>query len=274
MAYLQDDVNSRTAREAIIARFPRADLTPKKVFFNESIDKILDSTLFVETTNLVALEAVDPYKAGETGAPSSSGHAAAATNDDKLDPQAVEKDPTVQPGADNSNTTGEGSTVPQGEDAKSGRPPKLTLPMDRARELCTTTGMSSFSVETPVDDAGSPAVGVEEEGSAGTTGKSRKKKSKNKKRGEKNSPRLAFGATGNDVDNPTEQDTKPVIPPVIPNPDPVDVPGGEGDGVLVEKANSSREDSAVFVDAPQAETEVEKAANAAASGSDEWNDWP
>ena len=28
--------------------------------------------------------------------------------------------------------------------------------------------------------------------------------------------------------------------------DPVDVPGGEGDGVLVDKADSSGEDSAVF----------------------------
>jgi hypothetical protein len=41
----------------------------------------------------------------------------------------------------------------------------------------------------------------------------------------------------------------------------------EGDSVLVEKADSSGEDPAVFVDAPQAEID------ATISGSDEWNDW-
>jgi len=44
MCGLQDDSNSRTAREAIIARFPRADLTSKKAFLNESIDKILSES--------------------------------------------------------------------------------------------------------------------------------------------------------------------------------------------------------------------------------------
>jgi hypothetical protein len=140
--------------------------------------------------------------------------------------------------------------------------------------------MSSSSAESPADDTGSPAVEAEEDGGAGepgTPGKPKKKKKPRKRRGEKNSPRPASGATGNDVDNPIEQDPKPVIPPVIPDPDPVDVPGGEGDGVLIDKADSSGEDSAVFVDAPQdapqAETGVEKAADATASGSDEWNDW-
>lgn len=32
---------SRTAREAIMARFPRADLSSKKDFLNQSIDRIL-----------------------------------------------------------------------------------------------------------------------------------------------------------------------------------------------------------------------------------------
>jgi len=44
----------------------------------------------------------------------------------------------------------------------------------------------------------------------------------------------------------------------------------------VDKADSSGEDSAVFVDAPLAETEVEKVADrdATTSGSDEWHsDW-
>ena len=239
------------------------------------------STSSLQTTYPVASEAVNPDNAGETGVPSSSVDAAAATNGDNPDPETVAEDPTAQSSADNGHATGEGKSAPQGEDAKSGGPPKLTLPMDRVRQLSTATDMSSSSVESPADETGSPALEVEEEGGAGEPGTpdkpKKKKKSRNRKKGEKNSPHPASGATGNDVDNPIEQDTKPVIPPVIPDPDPVDVPGGEGDGVLVDKADSSGEDSAVFVDAPQdapqAETEVEKAADATASGSDEWNDW-
>ena len=259
-----------------MAQFPRADLTPKRAFLNESIDKILMSTSFVEITDLATSEAVDPDKVGEAGVPSSEEDAVAATNGDHPDPGAVTKEHIAQSSADDIHATGEGSTAPQGEDAKSGGPPKLTLPMDRVRRLCTATDMSSFSIETPVDDDGSPAVEVEGEeerdpGEPGAPGKAkRKKRPKNKKKGGKNSPRAASGATGNGVDNPTEQDTKPVIP----DPDPVNVPGGEGSGVLVEKADSSGDGSAVFVDAPQAVTEVGKAAYATLSGSDEWNVWP
>ena len=35
---------SRTAREAIMAKFPKADLTSKKDFLNQSIDRILSET--------------------------------------------------------------------------------------------------------------------------------------------------------------------------------------------------------------------------------------
>ena len=224
-------------------------------------------------TDPAASEAVNPDHASETGAPSSSGGAAAATNSNNPDPEAVAEDSTAQSSADNSHATGEGKSAPQGEDAKLGGPPKLTLPMDRVRQLSTAANVSSSSVEIPVDDDESPAVEGEEEGGLGepgTPGKSkRKKRSKNKKKGEKNSPRPASGATGNDVDNPTKQDIKPVIP----EPDPVNVFSEEGNGVLVEKADSSGDDSAVFMDAPQAVTEVEKAADATASGSDEWNVW-
>jgi hypothetical protein len=147
--------------------------------------------------------------------------------------------------------------------------------MDRVRQLSTATVMSASSGggETPADEAGSSALEVDEEGGGtgepGTPGKTSKKKKKTKKKkGEKNSPRPASGAAVNDVDNPIEQEPKPVTS------DPVHVPDGEGDGVLVEKADSSGEDSAVFVDAPQAESEVEKAADATTSGSDEWHsDW-
>ena len=37
-------MNCRTAREAIMTRFPKADLTLKKAFLNESIDKILSES--------------------------------------------------------------------------------------------------------------------------------------------------------------------------------------------------------------------------------------
>jgi len=224
------------------------------------------STSSLQTTDSAT---VGPDNAGEIGAPSSEGDAAAAAKSDNPDPEAVAKEPTALSGADDGHTTGEGPTAPQGEDAKSGRPPKLTLPMDRVRQLSTAIKMFSSSVETPADEAGSPAVEVEEEGGAdelGTPSKSKRKKDKSKKKkGEKNCPRPASGATVNNVDNPIEQETKPVTS------NPVDVPGGEG--LLVEKADSSGEDSAVFVDAPLAETEVEKAADATASDVDKWNDW-
>lgn len=234
------------------------------------------STSPPQTTDLAALDAIDPANAVETVAPSLEEDTAAAAKIDSPDPEAIAKDPTAQSGGDDSHATGEGSTATQGENAESEKPPKLTLPMDRVRQLSTATMMSSSSGggETPADEAGSSAVEAEEEGGGtgepGTpAGKGPKKKKKpKKKKGEKNSPRPASGATVNDVDNPIEQETKPVTS------DPVDVPGGEGDGVLVEKADSSGEDSAVFVDAPQTESEVEKAADATASGSDEWSsDW-
>lgn len=34
----------RTAREAMQARFPKADLTPRKAFLNETIDNILSQS--------------------------------------------------------------------------------------------------------------------------------------------------------------------------------------------------------------------------------------
>ena len=269
------DPEARNAPEAPLT--PPADSVPPPVPAKDA--SVVDtpspasqetSTSSAQTTDPAASEAVDPDNAGETGAPSSEEDAAAAAKSDNPDPEAVAKDPTAESGADDSHATGEGSIASQGEDAKSEKPPKLTLPMDRVRQLSTATEMSSSSVETPADEAGSSAVEVEEEGGAGEPGtpsKSKRKRKSKKKKGEKNSPRPASGATVNDVDNPIEQDLKPVTS------DPVDVPGGEGDGVLVDKADSSGEDSAVFVDAPLAETEVEKVADATTSGSDEWGDW-
>ena len=224
------------------------------------------STSSLQTTDLAA---VGPDNAVETGGPSSEGDAVAASKNGNPDPEADVKEHTALSGADDSHATGEGSTAPQGEDAKPEKPPKLTLPTVRVCQLSTTTEMSPSSVETPADEAGSSAVEVEEEGGAGEWGipsKPNKKKKPRKMKGE-NSPRSSSGATVNDVDNPIEQDLKPVTS------DPVDVPGGEGDGILVDKADSSSEDSAVFMDAPLAEVEVEKVADANTSGSDEWNDW-
>ena len=36
--------NDRTAREAIMAKFPKADLSSRKDFMNKSIDKILSQS--------------------------------------------------------------------------------------------------------------------------------------------------------------------------------------------------------------------------------------
>jgi len=139
----------------------------------------------------------------------------------------------------------------QGEDAKSEKPPNLTLPMDCIRLPSTATIMSSSSIEVPTNKAGSPAVVVEDDGGAGepaTPCKLWKRKKPKKMKAKKISPRSMSGAPVNDVDNPIKGETKPVIL------DPIDVPVGEGDGVLVEKADSSGEGSALFVNTPQAET--------------------
>lgn len=48
--------------------------------------------------------------------------------------------------------------------------------------------------------------------------------------------------------------------------------GAEGDAELVEKAESSGEDSAVIVEKPQNEAEAGKTADDTASGSDGWAD--
>ena len=215
------------------------------------------STSSLQTTDPAASETVNPDNVDETGVPSLSGDAVAATNGDNPDPEGVAEEPTAQSGADHSHATYEGTSAPQGEDAKSEGPPKLTLPMDRVRQLSTATDMFSSSAESPADETGSPSVHVEEEGGAGepgTPGKPKKKRKPKKRSGERNSLRPASGATGNDVDKPTKQDTKHVIP------DPVDIPGAEGDGVLV-KADSSGDDSAVFVDALQAVTSGPAAGN-------------
>lgn len=230
------------------------------------------STSSLQTTDRAASEAVARDRAGETVVSSSGEDAAVVAKSDNLDPEAVAKDPTAQSGADDSHATGEGSTVTRGVGAKLEKPPTLMLPMDRLRQLSTTL-MSPSSVEIPVDEAGWPEVQVGEEGEPGEPStpfkpkKGKKGKKLKKKRAEKNGPRPASGATVNDVSYPIEQKTRPIIP------DPVDVPGGEGDDVLVEKADNSGEDSAVFVDAPWVEAEVEHAADAAAGGSDLWNQW-
>jgi len=202
------------------------------------------STSSLQTTDPAASEAGDPDKAG-TVAPSSEEDAAAAAKSDNPDPEAVVKDPTARSSADDNHTAGEGFIMTQGEDAKSEKPPKFTPPMDRVSLLNTATVMSSSSVGTPADGAASPAVEVEDEGGAGEPATPRRLK----KRVEDISLRPASGAAVNDV-NPIEGETKPVIP------GPVNVPIREGDGVLVEKADSSGEDPAVFVDAPRAQTEV------------------
>ena len=156
------------------------------------------STSTLQIADLAASEAVDPDKAGETVAPLSEEDAAAAAKSDNPDPEAVAKGPTAQSGADDIHTTGGGFTAAQGEDAKSEKPPRLTLPMDRLCLLSTATVMSSSGVETPADEAGSPAVGVGDGGGAGEPATPRrlvKGKKLKKKKGKKIRPCPAYGGS-------------------------------------------------------------------------------
>jgi hypothetical protein len=86
---------------------------------------------------------------------------------------------------------------------------------------------------------------------------------KQAQKGEKNSPRPSSGATSNSVDNPVVQEPKPVA--TAPVDIPVNVPVGEGEGVLVDKKTESGEDDApVIVEKSEAD-EIEE---------DEWDeDW-
>jgi hypothetical protein len=131
--------------------------------------------------------------------------------------------------------------------------------------------MSSSSVETPASEVPPSAVdAAEEEGgavdAAGGSSKAKKKRRQKKKKGEKNSPRAPSGAAVNDLDDSTKQETKPVTPA------PVEIPPGEDEGVLVQREDSSGEDSAVMVEKPTAKADTGADAENAGdtTGSEEW----
>jgi hypothetical protein len=207
---------------------------------------------------------------------------------DSTEPDAVEEGPKPQPGADGDGGTVDERSTAQDGDGKADGVTKPTLRLDRVRELSTASVMSASSTPgTPADEIVSSAVDEEEGGApeqAGTSSKSKKKKRRGKNknnRGEKNSPRPPSGKTASNADDLIVQDTKP---PVVATTTLVDIPGGEGEGelvekvpsgeedapVMVDKADSSGEDSAVIVhvEKPQARAEAEKTAED--TGSDEW----
>jgi hypothetical protein len=226
------------------------------------------ATSLPQTTETAASKAVDADETSENLAPSSEAEADTTAKVDSLDPEAVSKDPVPQPDADDSHASGEGSGATQGEGTKSDEPVKPTpLRMDRLREPSTASMMSSSSVETPASEVPPSAVDAEEEG--GAASKSKKKKRQKKKKGEKNSPRAPSGAAVNDLDDTVKQESRPVTPA------PVDVRPGEDEGVLVQREDSSGEDSAVMVEKPTAKADTGADAENAGdtAGSEEWLDF-
>jgi hypothetical protein len=246
-----------------------------------------------QTAEPAATKVEDVNKTEEHSAQPTEPEAPATENADSSKLDAVEESPEPQSGADGDNrAVDEGSTT-QGGDEKAGGVTKLTLLTDRVRELSTASIMSASSSTpgTPAEDVASSAV--DEEGGAseqgGTLTKSQKKKqrqrerNKNKNKGEKNSPRPPSRETVHNADDSTTQDRNP---PVVPTTAPVDIPNGEGEGelvekvasgeedapVMVDKADSSGEDSAVKVEMPPANSEAGKAADGDGF-TDEWADW-
>ena len=153
-----------------------------------------------------------------------------------------------------------------GDDAKPGGPARPALRLDHVREVSTASTMSSSSPGTPADEPPSSSLDKEEDGAKLSKSQRRKLREKAKKqsqnqKGEKNSPRPSSKATPNSVDNSAVQEPKPVA--TIP----VDVPVGEGEGVLVDaKTESGEDDAPVIVEKPDA------TASTAETGTDELDD--
>jgi hypothetical protein len=200
--------------------------------------------------------------------------------------------PKPQSGVDGDNRAIDEGSATQDGDGKADGPAKLTLRMDRVRELSTASIMSASSSTPGTPDEEVASSAVEEEsgalGQPGTLTKSKRKRQrererkKNKNKGEKNSPHPPSGETVHNADDSTIQDRKP---PVVATTPPVEIPSGDGDGdgelvekvasseedapVIVNKADSSGEDSAVKVEIPPSQAEAEKTADGD-SGSDDW----
>ena len=233
----------------------------------------------------------DANETEEPSAQPTEPEAPATENADSSKPDAVEEVPKPQSDGDG-RAVDEGSATQDGDGKANGAATKLTLRTDRVRELSTASMMSSSSSApgTPAEEVASSAVDEEEVGTPdqpGTSAKSKKKKKKKKNKGEKNSPRPPSGGTVSNADNSTVQDCNP---PVVATTPPADIPNheGEGDGdgelvekvasgdedtpVMVDKVDSSGDDSAVVVARPQTEEVVKAVDGDSASVADEW-DW-
>ena len=176
--------------------------------------------------------------------------APATENADSLKLEVVEEGPKPQSGVEGDNSAVDEGSATQDGDGKPNGGTKLTLHTDRVREMSTASIMtaSSSTPGTPAEEVASSAVDEESgaPGRAGPLSRSQKKKLKKKlKKGEKNSPHTPSAETLRNMDNSTIQNHKP---PVVATPAPADIPGGEGDGELVEKDPCGEEDSPVIVD--------------------------
>jgi hypothetical protein len=199
----------------------------------------------------------DAKKAGEAPAQAEAGTV--------KKPAAAAAESVPQPPNQDGEAGGEKPTAAKGDDAKPEGPVKPTLRLDHIRETSTASTMSASSPGTPGDETPSSSVEKDDEVDASGVKLSknqrkriRDKAKKQAQKGEKNSPRASSGATSNSVDNSVVQETKPVA--TVPVDTPVNVPVGEGEGVLVDKKTGGGED-----DAPVA---VEKTADEI--DEDEW----
>jgi hypothetical protein len=189
----------------------------------------------------------DAKKAGEAPAQAEAGTV------EKPAVAAAESVP--QPPNQDGEAGGEKPTAAKGDDAKPEGPVKPTLRLDHIREASTASTMSASSPGTPADEAPSSSVEKDDDVDASEVKltKAQKKRMRDKakrqaqqaQKGEKNSPRLSSGATSNSVDNPVVQESKPVA--TVPVDIPVNVPVGEGEGVLVDKKTESGEDDAPVI---------------------------
>jgi hypothetical protein len=230
----------------------------------------------------------DANKTEEPSAQPTEPEAPATENADSSKQDADEEAPKPQSGVDGETRAVDEGSATQDVDAKADGTTKLTpLRIDRVRELSSASIMSASSSisGTPTEEAVSSAVDEEETGAPGQAStstkskKSKKKNKKNKNKGEKNSPHPTSGETVHNADDSTIQDRNP---PVVATTPPVDIPGGDGElvekvasseedaPVIVDKGDSSGEDSAVKVEMPQPEAEKTTDGD---SGSDEWLDW-
>ncbi|KAH9042751.1 hypothetical protein EDB85DRAFT_1916661 [Lactarius pseudohatsudake] len=181
--------------------------------------------------------------------------------------------PAPQP-SQNGKAGDEKPTTTKDDDAKQGGSVKPALRLDHIRATSTASTMSASSPGTPTEEA--PSSSVEKDDDLDPSGakltKAQKKRIRDRARkqaqaqgqqkGEKNSPRPPSGATSNSVDNDNSvvQELKPVVTASVDIP--VDIPAGEGDGVLVDtKTGSGEDDAPVIVEKPDAAaTTAEQAA--------------